>query len=87
MRAEQLKEVVEKHDRYIDISNRAKVTYTCQFVEDLLYEELEYIKETSPYATVTIAELETTIRTVMSLWSDIEDMETEDIMKAKIWNK
>ena len=87
MRVEQLKEVVENHNKYIDISSRAKVTYTCKFVEDLLREELDHLKETEPQAFVSIRELENAIRTVMYLGYDIEDMETEDIMKAKIWNK
>ena len=58
MKVEQLKKVVENHKRFIDLSSRGKVTYTCQFVEDLLKEELEYIKETEPQAIVTISELE-----------------------------
>ena len=85
MRAEQLKEVVNNHKRFIDIDSRASVTYTCQFVEDLLRAELEHVKETEPQATVTIRELETTIRTVMGLWCDIDDMETEELVKAEIW--
>lgn len=86
MKPEQLKKVVEDHKRYIDLYNRAHVTWTCQFVEDLLRAELEHIKETEPYATATITELEKGIETVKNLWWGIEEMETSDIMKAHIWN-
>lgn len=86
MKAEQLKKVVENHERFIDISSRGQVTYTCQFVEDLLRAELEHVKETEPQATVTIAELKKGIEAVKSLWFGIEDMETEELIKAKIWN-
>lgn len=86
MKAEQLKKVVEDHKRFIDLSDRAHVTWACQFVEDLLRAELEDVKETEPQATVTIAELEKGIEAVKSLWFEIEDMETNDLVKAHIWD-
>ena len=86
MKAEQLKMVVEKHKRFVDIPSRANVTYICQFVEDLLKAELKHIKESEPEAVVTIAELERTIDTVKDLWCDIEEMKTEDLVKVNIWN-
>ena len=86
MKPEQLKKVVEDHKRFIDLSDRAHVTWTCQFVEDLLRAELEHVKETEPQATVTIAELEKGIEAVKSLWFGIEDMETDELVKAQIWN-
>ena len=86
MRAEQLKKVVEDHKRFIDLSNRAHVTWTCQFVEDLLSAELKHVKETEPQATVTIAELEKGIEAVKNLWFGIDDMDADEIVKARIWN-
>lgn len=85
MKAEQLKKVVEDHKRFIDLSDRGHVTWSCQFVEDLLRAELEYIKETEPQATVTIMELEKGIEVVKSLWFGIEDMETDELVKVQIW--
>lgn len=85
MKAEQLKKIVEDHKRFIDLSDRGHVTWTCQFVEDLLRAELEYVKETEPQATVTIAELEKGIEAVKSLWFGIEDMDTDELVKARIW--
>lgn len=86
MKAEQLKKVVKDHKRFIDLSSRGHVTWTCQFVEDLLRAELEHVKETEPQATVTIAELEKGIEAVKSLWFGIEDMDTDELVKARIWN-
>ena len=86
MTPKQLKEVVNNHKRYFDIDSRTNVTYICHFVEDLLREELEHTKETEPYATVSIREIETAIRAVMNLWYGIEDMETKDLMKEHIWD-
>ena len=86
MKAEQLKMVVEKHKRFVDIPSRANVTYICQFVEDLLKAELKHIKESEPEAVATITELEKSIDTVKDLWCDIEEMRTEDLVKANIWN-
>jgi ubiquitin C-terminal hydrolase len=86
MTPKQLKEVVNNHKRYFDIDSRTNVTYICQFVEDLLREELEYTKETEPQAIVSIRELEIAIRTVMSLWCDIEDMDTDELIKEHIWD-
>ena len=85
MKAEQLKKVVENHKKNIDITSRAKVTWTCQFVEDLLREELEYMKETEPEAIVTISELERSIDIVKQLWFDIDEMDTDELVKEQIW--
>lgn len=87
VKAEQLKKVVENHQRFIDLSDRAHVTWSCQFVEDLLRAELEHVKETEPQATTTIKELEKGIEAVKSLWFSIEDMETDDLVKLHIWNR
>lgn len=86
MKIEQLKGVVDTHKKYIDVSSRAKVTWTCQFVEDLLREELEYLKENEPRAFVSIDELEKAIRSVQDLWFDIEDMDTNELVKQHIWD-
>ena len=86
MKMEQLKSVVHNHKKHIDVSSRAKVTWTCQFVEDLLREELEYLKENEPRAFVSINELEKTIRSVQDLWFDIEDMDTNELVKQHIWD-
>lgn len=85
MKAEQLKKVVENHKKNIDITSRAKVTWTCQFVEDLLREELAYLKETEPEAIVTISELERGIDVVKQLWFDIDEMDTDELVKEQIW--
>ena len=87
MKAEQLKNVVDNHKKYIDVSSRAKVTWTCQFVEDLLREELEYFKENEPRAFVSIDELEKAIRSVRDLWFSIEDMDTNELVKQNIWDR
>ena len=86
MKAEQLKGVVDTHKRHIDLSSRSKVTWTCQFVEDLLREELDYLKENEPMAFNSIRDLETAIRTVQELWFDIDDMDTNELVKHRIWN-
>jgi len=86
MTANQIKEVVEQHKNKIDISSRAKVTWTCQFVEDLLRAELEHLKKTKPTATVTISEVEKAIQTVKELWFSIDDMDTDELVKERIWN-
>ena len=87
MKAEQLKSVVDNHKKYIDVLSRAKVTWTCQFVEDLLREELEYLKENEPRAFVSIDELEKAIRSVQDLWFSIEDMDTNELVKQNIWDR
>lgn len=86
MKAEQLKNVVDIHKNYIDVSSRAKVTWACQFVEDLLREELNYLKENEPMAFNSIRDLEVAVRTVQELWFDIEDMDTNELVKHNIWN-
>jgi len=86
MEAKQLKKVVDNHKRFIDLSSRGQVAYTCQFVEDLLRAELEHIKATEPQAVNTIAELEKGIEAVKSLWFGIEDMDTNELVKEHIWN-
>ena len=86
MKANQLKKVVENHKKYIDLSCRAKVEYTCQFIEDLLKEELKYLKETEPQAVASIVELEKGIEAVKSLYFTIDDIETSEIVKERIWS-
>lgn len=82
----QLKKVVTDHQRFLDIPNRAKVTYSCDFIEDLLREELEYLKKNVPRAFVSIRELETAINVVVSLGYSIDEMETDELVKERIWN-
>lgn len=87
MTAEQLKKVVDYHKRFIDIPSRSSVSCTCDFVEDLLKAELDYLKEYEPRAIVTMREINTAIQVLSSLYHDIEDMDTEELIKAEIWTK
>ena len=83
----QLKKVVDSHKHRIDASSRMMVTNVCQFVEDLLAEELVYLKEADPTAVADIADMEKAVESVKQLWYGIDNMETDDLVKERIWNK
>lgn len=86
MTAEQLKEVVTKHRKYIDIDSRVRLEDMILLVEDLLREELKNLQDNEPYATVLIRQTAEAIQGVKDLYNTIESMETEDIVKASIWD-
>lgn len=86
MKVEQLKEVVTRHKRYMDIDSRVHLEDMVTLVEDLLKAELEDLKENEPSAVVSIRQTAEAIQGVRDLYNMIESMETEDIAKAGIWD-
>lgn len=86
MKVEQLKEVIEKNRKYIDIDNRVHLEDMVTLVEDLLKAELEDLKENEPYAVVSIRQAAEAIQGVRDLYNSLESMETEEIGKAGIWS-
>ena len=67
--AQKLKEVVDKNKRYLEIRNRAEMDQMVYFVADLL-KAPGY--EDAAYFT-------------KALGDELEDMDVEEIIKAKIW--
>ena len=86
MRAEQLKKVVEKHKKYIDIVSRTELEEMIAVCESLLEEEIAYLEKEDPQATRTLDETKIAREVLRNLWHDVEDMKTEEIIKQDIWN-
>ena len=87
MKAEQIKKVVEKHRKHINIDSRTELEEMIAVCESLLEEEIAYLEKEEPQATRTLDETRIAREVLRNLWHDVEDMETEEIIKAKIWNK
>lgn len=86
MRAEQIKKVVEKNRKRLNINSRVDLTDMIWLVEDLLKEEIEYLEENEPQATTTIEQTKIAKEIVNDLWNKIEDMDTNELVKEHIWN-
>lgn len=86
MRIEQLKEVVTTHRKWVDIDSRVQLEDMILLVQSLLEKEKEDLQENEPYAIVSIRQLAKAIQGVQDLYHIIEDMETEDIVKAGIFH-
>lgn len=85
MKAEQLKKVVENHRRFVDIDSRTELEEMISVVEDLLEEEIKYLKEYEPKATTTLDQTKIAREVLRSLWHDVEDFDTEELVEARIW--
>lgn len=85
MKAEQLKKVVENHRKFVDIDSRIELEEMIYIVEDLLKEEIKYLQEHEPQATTTLDETKSAREVIRNLYHDIDDMETEELIKAEIW--
>ena len=66
---QKLKEVVDKNRRYLEIRNRAEMVQMVYFVADLL--------KASGY--------DDTAYFTKALGDELDDMDTEEIVNAKIW--
>lgn len=86
MKAEQIKKVVDSHQKVINIHSRCALTETIWVVEDLLEEEIKHIEETEPQATTTIDDMKSAREVLRNLYHNIDDMETDELVKAQIWN-
>lgn len=86
MKAEQIKKVVENHRKVIDIHSRCALTETIWIVEDLLEEEIKHMEETEPQATTTIDDMKRAREVLRNLYHNIDDMDTDELVKARIWN-
>lgn len=86
MRAEQIKKVVEKHRKYIDIVSRTELEEMISVCESLLEEEIEDLKENHPEATRTLDETKIAREVLRNLWHGVEDMDTDELTKQDIWN-
>lgn len=86
MKAEQLKDVVERNKKYISIDSRAELELMIEVVEDLLEAEIKYLQEEEPQATTSIDDYKKAREVLRNLYHDIDDMETKDLIEAKIWN-
>ena len=86
MKAEQLKKVVENHRKFIDINSRTELEEMIYVVEDLLEEEIKYLQEHEPQAITTLDETKRAREVIRNLYHDIDDMDTNELVKAQIWN-
>lgn len=86
MRVEQLKKVVEKHRKYIDIDSRTELEEMIAVCESLLEEEIAYLEKEEPQATRTLDETRIAREVLRNLWHDVEDMDTDELVKQDIWN-
>lgn len=87
MRAEQLKDVVERNKKYISIDSRVELEQMIEVVENLLEEEIKYLQKEEPQATTSLDDYKKAREVLRSLYHDIDDMETTELVKAKIWNE
>jgi len=71
MTAEKLKKVVNNWNDIVSIPDRASVTHITLFVRELLKESGD----------------EDAAALVMKLADELENLDTDDIVKAQIWNR
>ena len=86
MTPSQLKKAVEDNRKRIPINSRAELTNMIWLVEDLLEAEIKYLEEYEPSATTTINETKIAREAVRDLYSKVDGMDTNDLVKERIWN-
>ena len=86
MTPRQLKEVVEKNRKRLDINSRIDLIDMIWLVEDLLKKEIEYLEEHEPHAITIISETKIAAKVLSDLYSNVDGMETSDLVKEHIWN-
>ena len=86
MKAEQIKKVVEKHRKYINIDSRTELEEMIAVCESLLEEEIKDLKENHPEATRTLNETKIAREVLRNLWHEVDDMDTDELVKQDIWN-
>lgn len=86
MKPSQLKKVVENNRKRLAINSRCELTNMIWLVEELLEAEIKCLKEEEPTATTTIHEAEIARETLRDLYSKIDGMDTNELVKEHIWN-
>ena len=82
MKAEQLKIVVDKHKKYIDIPSRSALQEMIFVTESLLEEEIKHQEESHPGSAAAARMAREILR---ELYNTVDNMDTAELVKLNIW--